>query len=219
MTTHTQQKRTDRDSTAHYRAMSRAATWSVVLGIASVASALHWAFLLVPLAGIYLAVAAKRHIREAPEELTGLAVARTGMCLSVLMGIAGAGWLITAGAARVPHGYEEVRYEILQPDPNVKGQFIPPEALELHDKKIFVEGFILPGGSVSRLKRFILCPRIANCNFCTVDPKPTEMIQIELEGDLAIDYTIHLVQLGGTFEADPNPIDGLPYRMKVDYLR
>ena len=141
------------------------------------------------------------------------------MWVAVVFGVIGCWWHISAQAARVPDGYDEINYEMLQPDPDVRGQAIPPKAFDLQDKKVFLEGFMLPGRSPSRLKRFVLCPRIANCNFCTVDPKATEMILVALEGDLVTDYTIHLVQLGGTFEVDPNPIDGLPYRMKVDYLR
>jgi len=219
MTTPSQHKRTDRESTGRYRAMSRAAVWSVVLGAASVLTVVHWVVALIPLAGILLAAAAKKRIRKAPEELTGMSLARVGMWLSIVFWVVGYGWLISARVARVPDGYDEISYETLQPDPNVKGQTIPPKAFELQGKKVFVEGFMLPGRSPSRLKRFILCPRISNCSFCTVDPKPTEMILIALEGDLVTDYTIHLVQLGGTFEIDPNPLDGLPYRMEVDYLR
>ncbi len=219
MTTPLQQERTDPESTARYRGVSRAAVWSAVLGAASVLTAVHWVVVLIPLTGIFLGAAAKKHIRKAPEELTGMNLARVGMWLSIVFWVLGYGWLISARAARVPDGYDEISYETLQPDPNVKGQPIPPKAFELQGKKVFVEGFMLPGRSPSRLKRFILCPRIASCNFCTVDPQPTEMILIALEGDLVTDFTIHLVQLGGTFDVDPNPVDGLPYRMEVDYLR
>lgn len=219
MTTQPQHERTGRESTARYRAMSRAAVWSAVLGAASVLTAVHWVVALIPLTGLFLGFSAKKRIRKAPEELTGMGLARAGMWLSIVFGVLGYGWLISARAARVPDGYDEIRNEALQPDPHVKGETIPPKAFELQGKRVFVEGYMLPGRSPSRLKRFVLCPRISNCNFCTVDPKPTEMILIALQGDLVTDYTIHLVQLGGTFEVDPNPLDGLPYRMKVDYLR
>jgi hypothetical protein len=212
MTTQPQQEQ-------RYRAMSRAAVWSAVLGAASILTAVHWVVVLIPLAGIFLARSAKRRIRKAPEELTGMGLAQAGMGMSIVFGILGCGWLISAGVARVPDGYDEIDYTMLQPDPDVRGQAIPPEAFDLHDKRVFVEGFMLPGRSPSGLNRFVLCPPVPNCNFCTKDPKPTEMIRITLEGDLVTDYTIHPIHVGGTFEVDPNPIDGLPYRMKVDYLR
>jgi len=218
MTLESRQEQAGRETQGRYRAMSRAAVWSVVLGIVSVLTFLNWGVALIPLAGILLAASAKKRIRKAPEELTGMGLAQAGMWLSIVFWVIGYGWLISARAARVPDGYDEISYEMLQPDPNVKNQFIPTKAFELQGKKVFVEGFMLPGRSPSRLKRFILCPRIANCSFCTVDPKPTQMILIALQGDLVTDYTDQLVGLGGTFEVDPNPIDGLPYRMKVDYL-
>ena len=139
--------------------------------------------------------------------------------MSILFGTLGYGWLIFDRLREVPPGYQRIAYETLQPDPDVRGERIPPAVFDLQGKKVFVEGYMLPGRFPSQLKRFILCPRISNCDFCTPDPKPTEMILVALEGDLVTDYTIYLVRLGGTFEVEPNPLNDLPYRMKVDYLR
>ena len=206
-------------ATQGYRAMSRAAVGSFVLGLLSVVTVAHWLLSVVPLAGIILGFVALRRIDNAPEELIGRGWARAGLGLSLLFWILGLSWLVFDWYRVVPAGYQRVRHEVLQPDPNVKGEMIPPAAFELHDKKIFVEGYMLPTQYASGLKRFVLCPLIRNCPFCTPDPKPTEMIQIALQGDLVADYTNNLIRLGGRFEVEPNSMDGLPYRMEVDYMR
>ena len=219
MTTLSQKKPAAAQSHHRYRAMSRAAVGSFVLGLCSAVTVVHWLLFVVPLAGIILGVASLRRIENAPEELIGRGWGRAGLGLSLLFWTLGYGWLIFDWHRMVPPGYQRVDYTQLQPNPDVKGEVIPSAAFELQDKKVFVEGFMLPSRYPSNLKRFILCPKISNCDFCTPDPKPTEMILVALQGDLVTDYTIHLVRLGGRFEVEPNPLDGLPYRMEVDYLR
>jgi len=219
MTTPRQKKPAADHSHRRYRAMNPASVGSFVLGVCSVVTVVHWLLFVVPVAGIVLGIASLCRIGNAPEELIGRGLARAGLGLSLLFWTLGSGWLIFDRYRVVPPGYQRIAYELLQPDPDVKGEMIPSSAFELQGKKVFVEGFMLPSRYPSRLKRFILCPRISNCDFCTPDPQATEMILVALQGDLVTDYTIHLVRLGGRFEVEPNPLDGLPYRMKVDYLR
>ena len=69
------------------------------------------------------------------------------------------------------------------------------------------------------LKRFILCPSVAECSYCNPNPKPTEMIVVTLEGDLRARYTTHEIRVGGKFIVDLAAPDGVPYRLEADFLR
>jgi len=207
-----------------YRAVSQAAVASLVCGMLSPMTMAHWSFGLIPAAGIALATRATRRIRQAPAELTGLPLAKAGLWLSIVFGLLGYGWLLFSRVKEVPYGYHRVTYTMLQPNPDVPGEKVPPAVFDLQptlndDKKVFIKGYISPTRQQTGLKQFILCPAIANCPFCTPDPKPTEMIHVVLEGDLTTNYTTHLVRLGGRFRVNPQSPNGIPYRLDVDYLR
>ena len=202
-----------------YRAMSVAAVVSLVLGAVSVLTFVHWAMALIPLAGVFAGILALRQIRHAPEEYAGRRLAWLGIGLCGAFWAAGYGWLMFARASEVPWGYQRVSYEMLQPNPDVEGEQIPPAVFDLQDKKVYVTGYIAPGRQQTRLRRFVLCPAIADCQFCTPNPKPTEMVSITLEGDLEIDYTIYPIGLGGTLHVDPVSPNGIPYKIDVDYIR
>ncbi len=207
-----------------YRALSRAAVISLVCGLASFLTVVNWFFALAPIVGIVSGAMAVRRIRRAPNELTGMSMARAGVWLSVIFWTLGYGVLIFARVKEVPYGYKRITYEMLQPDPNVAGERVPPAVYDLQptvnqDKKVFITGYISPTRQQVGLKGFILCPALANCPFCNPKLKPTEMIRITLSGDLTTDYTTHLIRLGGRFRVDPNAPGGVPYHIEADYLR
>ncbi len=199
--------------------MSATAAVCLVFGVFSVLTAVHWSFGLIPAAGIALGILALRRIREAPDELTGRGIARCGLWLSVGFWVLGCGWLTFAHVKEVPYGYERVTYEMLQPDPDVPGEQIPPDIYKIQGKRVFMKGYMSPGRQQTRITRFILCPAIADCPFCTPNPKPTEMVRVELQGDLMTRYTVHLVRLGGKLKIDPTAPGGVPYFLEADYLR
>jgi len=203
----------------HYRAISAAAVASLVFGLLSVLTVFHWALAAIPLVGILLSWLALGRIHENPGELTGRWQAIAGLAASVLLGTLGLGWLLFAHGSEVPTGYQRVSYEMLQPDPKKKGERVSQTAVELEGKRVFIKGYMYPGRQQVGLKQFILCPAIPDCNFCTRDPKPTEMIFIKLEGDLVTQYTPHLVGVGGRFRIKTDAYEPLPYSMDVDYLR
>jgi len=202
-----------------YRTVSPLAVASVIFGLLSIVTVLHWSLGVVPAIGILLGWLALRWIKKAPEERTGRWLAIIGLLLSLAMWTFGYGRLLFAQVQEVPYGYERLSYEMLQPDPDVANQKVPPEVFDLQDKKVFIKGYISPGRQQLGLKRFIVCPAIPDCPFCTPNPKPTEMVRVTLQGDLRTDYTTNLIRLGGKFSVDPNSPTGMPYGIEADYLR
>ncbi len=199
-----------------YRAISSLAVASLALGVLSIVTALHWMLGIIPLTGIVLGWLSLREIRLAPEERTGRWVAIAGLNISIGLWIFGCCWLMFARVSEVPFGYTRVMYEDLQPEP---GEKIPESAFELQGKKVFVKGYMQPGRRQIRLKTFILCPAIPDCPFCTTDPKPTEMVEITLVGDLMTRYTGRLIHVGGKLNIDPMALRGIPYQLEADYLK
>ena len=131
----------------------------------------------------------------------------------------GYGWLIFAGSSEVPYGYQRVSYEMLQPDPNTPTQPIPQAALDMQDRKIFVQGYMQPRRRQTGIKDFILCPTNGECSFCIPNPKRTEMIRVVLQGDMNTNYTTKQIGVAGRLCVDVNDPSGVAYSLDADMLR
>jgi hypothetical protein len=203
----------------HYRALCPSAIASIVVGVLSILTMFHWSLALVPLVGIGLGWRALQRIRLAPNEWTGLGLARLGIGLSVGLWVVGYGWLVFARVREVPYGYEPVSYEMLQPDPNAPAEPIPQSALDMQDKRVYIKGYMKPVRRQTGIKEFTLCPSNGECPFCIPNPKRTEMIRVILQGDLETVYTTHLIGVGGRFQVDADSPSGVPYSLDANYLR
>jgi hypothetical protein len=204
---------------ARYRAISWAAVASLGLGAGSLLVFLGWIFAVIPLAALVLGWRALRQIARTPEEFTGQALAWTGIGLAVAASMAGCAWLLLARFSEVPIGYQRVEYAELQPNANVPNEKVPPAAIDFDGKKVYVKGYMVPSRQQTRLTRFFLCPTNGDCTFCFPNPKPTEIILVNLTSDLVTDYTTRLIGLGGRFHVDPDSPSGLPYSMEADRLK
>ncbi len=208
-------------SPARYRAISLWAVLSVVCGAASAAMTFFgWLAALLPLAAVYFGLKALKQIERLPEVYTGQRLAQVGIGLGAVLGILLSGWLVFFGGG-VPHGYQELNWADLEPDPNKKNEPVPSSALELSDKKtkVYVRGYILPGRRQVRLTGFSICRTSDQCRFANkVGYRPTDLIRIELTGDRTIDYTTHEISVGGIFHVDLDSLNGTPYSIQADYL-
>ena len=199
-----------------FRAVSTTAVVSMIFGVFSVLTVLGWYLAIIPAGGILLGWLAAGRIHENPSELTGLGLARAGMCVSLVFLVLGYGWLIFQQVKEFPWGYTVITYEDLQPEP---GQYVSQKARNMDGNLVGIRGYISPGRQQVGLKQFVLCPIIGNCHFCITEPKPTEMIRVKLAGDLAVRYTTRLLRLGGKFRVDAQAPGGVPYFLEADYLR
>jgi len=206
-----------------YRTVSVLAVVSTVFGALSILTAFTPFLGFIPIAGILLAFLGFRQVRRAPEEFTGRGFAMAGLWLSIGLWAAGWGCYFYGQHKDVPYGYKLISFETLQPDPEVPGEVIPPAALELKDKKVFIRGFMYPGRQSTDIKRFVLVPTIGHCKFCSRDLKSTEVILVNLVGDLTTDFENHMAGFGGKLLVDPeqaaNPFGGVPYKLEADCLR
>ncbi|HEX4146034.1 MAG TPA: DUF4190 domain-containing protein [Pirellulales bacterium] len=210
------------DPFLQYRALSRAAVASLVAGVASFTALLAWPCLGIPVVGILLGSYAWRSIRNRPDELAGLPVAKAGVALSALFAIVGPAWLLYQHATEVPDGYERISYEELQPTAGSPPDALPVSAFALEGKKIFIKGYVYPGRELEGIKTFLLVRDQGDCCFGG-NPKITDRIQVTLSDPLRLAYKSRLHKLAGVFHVRPttaiNAGGGVYYQLDADYLR
>jgi len=206
-----------------YRAVNLWAVASLLLGVLSVTAALDSFFLLVPLAGVIAGWKALRQFHRFGEAQTGIALARAGIVTSVLFGLGGMVFLRFV-MREVPHGYKEIAFQDLQPDP---GELVSRYALELQptmsfDQKVFIKGFIYPGRGTQKIKEFLLVPTLGHCSFCMPQIRSTDLIRVKLVSDLTVDYRSTEIGVGGRLRVNPeaarNPWGQPPYSLEADYV-
>jgi len=187
---------------AEYKALSSAAVAALVLGILSLLAFLYTWFAVIPVAGVVVGIVALRQIRANRAELTGEPVALAGLFLAIIFGIGGPSYLGYIYATEVPDWATRISYSELQPDESEPGQAIPPSAVALDGKKVFIKGYVYPGSQQHGIKRFVLCRDQGDCCFGG-DPKITDRIEVTLADPLSISYSQRMFKVAGTFRIAP----------------
>lgn len=207
---------------APYRAVSKAAVVSLLLGLASVIGLTSIVFLSLALLGLVLGLVGWWSIVKYPAELTGKPMAILGVVLSSLFFVTGAAKHTHELATEVPEGYERISFRDLQPEK--KSRFpISQRALELNGQQVFVKGYLYPDGQQDNIQRFVLIPDLGTCCFGG-QPKLTDMIEVTLDEPLRVSYSMRKRKFAGTLKVDPrlkpvSGVNGVYYQLQADYLR
>ena len=213
----------DHDELAQYRALSGKAITALVLAVLSVAALLFAAMLVIPLAGIFVALSAMLSIKNRPDELTGMKPAKAGLYLSLLIFVAATALHVTVYATEVPDGYRRISFRQLQPDTQFSNEPIPPSALELDGAKVFIKGYVYPGAQQRNLKSFVLVPDMRSCCFGG-QPKLTDMIEVTLCDPLRVNFSYGRRRLTGVLKVNKQlksmaSLQGVYYELDADYVR
>jgi hypothetical protein len=206
-----------------YRALSTSAVASLVVGLLSCLALLDWTLVAIPLVGVALSSFAWWKVKRNRDELTGERLARAGLALSLVFLVAGPAALTYQYLTEVPDGYDRISYAELQPDPAQVGQQVPPSALALEGKRIFIKGYVYPGREKDGIRQFLLCRDQGDCCFGG-NPRITDRIQVTLADPLRLSYQPRVHKLGGTFhvEARQSAVGGASggvfYHLTADYL-
>ncbi len=209
----------ERDHTVPvYRALSRSAAVAAILSVIGLLSWVSPIFLVVPLFALLFALIAYRSIRRYPDELAGLpmAVAALIVAFPTLLGASVYHWLHPPFV--VPQGYRAVDFNEIRANSSSTelGLPFPPEVAKLDGKKIFITGYVHPGvQSLEDIKTFVLVPDMKTCCFGG-QPKLTDMVEVTIVSDQAIQYSYRRRGVGGIFRVRPNPHAG-PGGIKVGY--
>ncbi len=206
-----------------YRVLSSLAVVSFVVGLLSSLILFNWMLGIIPMIGIVCGAWALLRIRSRSDELTGEGIALIGTLLSSLFLMGGWSWAAYEYATELPSDkYMRVSYAQLQP-PDDDPQQIPPEsAKELDGKWVFIKGYVYPTGQRAGLTHFVLCRDNGTCCFGG-KPKLTDMIEVQLQIPLKIDYSPREHKLGGIFRVhttQSNDVQGsVLYQLEADYVK
>jgi hypothetical protein len=196
---------------------------ALIISICSPLAFLAPVLLLIPVLGLVLGVLAVLRIWRESEYYTGLGLAVTGASLSLVLATTAGAMHTILGVLEVPEGYAEVSFWDLQPDENHPELPIPPSALDLDGKKVFVKGYVYPGMKRKQLKSFVLVPDMKSCCFGG-QPKLTDMIRVTLKDPLRVDFAYRRRGLGGVLRVHPQlqrstELTGVYYQLEADYLK
>lgn len=211
------------DAVPPYRAVSKSAVLCLIVGLLSGAALLFPFLLTLPALGLVLGLVALAKLRRYPEELSGRTAAVLGIALCVLLLVGGGALHSIVYATEVPEGFERISFAELQPAPEAPHMPIPPQALDLNGKKVFIKGYVYPDGQQYNIKRFILIPDMGTCCFGG-QPKLTDMVEVTLRDPLRTIFERRKRRLAGTLTVDTRlkPVSGLGgvyYRLDAEYVR
>jgi hypothetical protein len=203
----------------HYLAVNRLAVLSLVFGALSFLTVFSWFFGALPAAAVVMAMLAVRQIDRSPQEMQGKRFAWVGLALALVLWTAGGTCLAIRQQRSVPPGYKVITFADLQPDKKTPTK-VPATAVELHEERIFIKGYMYPGRQVFRVKQFVMVPSANHCKFCLSSIVPTQMIRVEMVGDNTADYKTTISDVGGKLIVDKKVTLGRsPYLIEADFFR
>jgi hypothetical protein len=214
----------DDGSEGSYRVISKAAVLSLAIGLVSVVGLVSVGMLAVPVVGLASGLLALRAIRMYPDEVSGKVPAWMGVVLSGVLLASGATLHTYMYLTELPEGYERYSFQELQPDKEFPELPIPPSALEMNGRKIFIKGYVHPGvQGAGPVDRFVLVPDMGTCCFGG-QPKLTDMIDVQLINGHALSYSMRKRSLKGVFTVDPRIVapdgsQGACYRLVAELVR
>jgi hypothetical protein len=206
-----------------YRTLSMMAVITLFLGIISIPAVFVPALLVIPVAGMVTGVWGIVRLRRRRDELSGIAVATVGLVLCTASVAVGSAFNAYVYATEVPEGYQRIHFDELQPDERYPRLPIPPTAIELDGRKVFIKGYVHPDFSRGKIKQFVLVPDMGTCCFGG-QPKLTDMIEVTLRDPLRIDYSLARRGLAGILKVSPEKkpvsgLDGVYYQLDADYVK
>lgn len=165
---------------------------------------------LIPLVGAILAVIAWRKIRRQASEYSGQMGAAAAFVAAMSLFASSFGMHAYAYTVEVPEGFRRVSFarEISsRPLAIVDGQpQIDPEVQKLDDQPVFLKGYMYPTRQTHHLQQFLLCKDSGDCCFGG-QPKPTDMILVEMPIDRLVNFRSGLVSVAGRFHTSPSTSD------------
>lgn len=211
----------EQDAPVLYRAIDPYSATSIILALFSPLMFFHWGFFVFPLAGVAVgAFGFWGHVKGDISKIS-LWLSGGGIALSLLLGVGSYAVSTYLYYYMTPPGYTPVGYTTLESDDPNKP--IPEAAFALEGERVFLRGYMYPGREQTGLTQFVMSRDNGVCQFCIPDPKPTDLVFVELEEGRQAQHTTRLIGVGGTFSLkfeDPDEkYGGVIYHIEADYLR
>ncbi len=207
-----------------YRMVSKAAVFSLTLGLLSLSAFVGVGMLILPLVGIVCGIVGLHSIAKYPDEFTGKISAWIGIVLSVF-------FLCAAGSAHayeysteVPDGFQRIPFYSLRSDPDHPEQPIPEDIAKLDGQKVFLKGYVHPSvKEQGAVRQFVLVGDMKECCFGGT-PKVTEFVDVSIVSNDQIRYSWRLRKLAGVLRINPeaakmNGLAGPCYHLEAEYVK
>jgi len=189
-----------------YRPVPVSAVVGCVLGVLSAISFFGITGSVVAIMGILVSGYSLIRILASRGDLGGKVPATIGLGLSILFLGSGAAFQAYLYKSELPAGFQRISFtdDISRKGfVNVNGQpALHPDVAELVGKKIFVKGFMYPVNEMHGLTGFLLVKDSGTCCFGG-DPKPFDMIGVQMEPGKTVDFYRGKVAVGGELELNP----------------
>lgn len=207
------------EQTTDYKQIGPLAVCSLVAAFLAILGFFWSTFIIFAIAGAVMGVLALRKILKAPEEIGGFALSTAGIGLSILIGLSAVIWQTWCYYHNAPPGYEIVDFNSMGLD--AKTGKIPEDILALDGRKVFVQGFMYPTNRNSGLEEFTMVRTLAHCKFCDPGTNPADMIAVEMENGMTVNYRANKkVNVGGIFHVNPEFVSGeIPYSIEANVFR
>ena len=190
----------------HYRPVPVSAVVGCVLGVLSAISYFGITGSVVAVMGILVSGYALIRIMASRGELGGKTSAAVGLGLSLLFGVTGLAYQSYLFKTELPEGYRRISFadDISRKGfVNVNGQAaLHPDVEALLGKEIFVKGFMYPPNDPTGLTGFLLVKDSGTCCFGG-DPKPFDMIGVQMDEGRTVDFYRGKVSVAGELELNP----------------
>ncbi|MDD3588328.1 MAG: DUF3299 domain-containing protein, partial [Thermoguttaceae bacterium] len=136
-----------------------------------------------------------------------------------VIGISAGIWQTWLYYHTAPSGYLVVNFDDMGINP--KTGKIPDHIAELDNRKIYVRGYMYPTNRQSGIEDFTMVRTLAHCKFCSPGTNPADMIAVELEKGMAVNFRANKpVFVGGILHVDTNFKSGeIPYSIEANIFR
>jgi len=213
----------DADQYDRYRELSMASVVSLTLGVLSLVALALPPLMILSISGLLVGLGALRMISRRPNDVSGRGMASVGVGLSLATLVLSTSMTTYFYLTEVPEGYRRVSFSELQPDDSRPDLPVPPSALELDGKKVFIKGYMYPSDKNANLTRFVLVPDMGTCCFGG-QPALTDMVEVTLVGSQRTRYNRRRRRLAGTLHVDQDlkPVSGLNgvyYQLDADQIK
>ena len=188
-----------------YKPVPPTAVVGLALGLLSFIALFGITGLGIAVFGIIVSIISLISIRRSGGELGGKTVAISAIALSTFFLITGISYQSFVYAHEVPEGYHRVNFssDISAKDFVVKDGVsrVNPDVMTWDKKNVFLKGYMYPTRQTNGLKSFILVKDNGDCCFGG-QPDVKDMILVEMQGDMNVDFYAGLVAVSGEFQAE-----------------
>ncbi len=175
--------------------------------------------IVFPVIGLVLGIIALRKILHAPDEIGGFILTNIAIGLAFAIAISSFSTQVWMYYHKAPAGFEVVDFNAMAIDK--KTGTVPENIVALNGKKVFIEGFMYPTNRQSGIEDFTMVRTLAHCKYCSPGTNPADMIAVQLEKGMAVNYRANkTVGVGGILYVDPNFKSGeIPYSIEANIFR